>query len=207
MKHELSKFDPETARFLAVAQDIQATSNPRLIKFVKGDYCIGEENVGGRQYIAYVRQLARGWVKFRGGECVERRIGKVEDGFKIPARAELGDLDDSHWEKDSSGHPRDPWVNQYFLPVEDLDTGALAIFATGSRGGQEAIGRLCQIYARGWRKGLPIVELATASYKHKRYGRIETPDLRIVGWQPPPEAGYDPGGIGTVPSLSTEVPF
>jgi len=99
-------------------------------------------------------------------------------------------------------------VKQYFLPLEDLDTGALAIFVTGSEGGQEAIGRLCQIYARGSRKGLPIVELAADSYKSKRYGRIQIPDLRVIGWQPPPEAvGYDPNGNDSGPKLSTEIPF
>jgi hypothetical protein len=102
----------------------------------------------------------------------------------------------------------DPWVKQYFLPLEDLDTGALAIFVTGSEGGQEAIGRLCQIYARGSRKGLPIVELAADSYKSKRYGRIEIPDRRVIGWQPPPDAvGHDSNGIGPGPNLSAEIPY
>jgi hypothetical protein len=208
MKHELSKVDREAATFLAVAQDIQEGANPRLIKFIKGDYFLGEENVSGRQCIACVKQLARGYVKFSGGECVERRIGKVEDGFEVPARTELGDLDESRWETDSSGHPRDPWVKQYFLPLEDFDSGALAIFVTGSQGGQEAIGRLCQIYARGWRKGLPIIELAADSYKSKQYGRIQIPVLRVVDWQPPPEAvGHDPNGKGPDSNSPTQIPY
>jgi hypothetical protein len=208
MKNELSKIDPEAAKFLAVAQNIQAGANPRLIKFIKGDYFMGEENVSGKQYIAHIKQLARGWVKFSGGECVERRISKVEDGFEIPPRAELDDLDDSQWEKDGSGHPRDPWVKQYFLPLEDFDTAALAIFVTGSQGGLEAIARLCQLYARDWSKGLPMIDLATASYKHKRHGRIETPDLRVIGWQPPPGAlGNDPSSNGPDPNPSAEIPY
>ena len=46
-----------------------------------------------------------------------------------------------------------------------------------------AIADLCRIYGNKKRDGLlPIIALKVRSYKHKQYGRIETPDFTIVGW-------------------------
>jgi hypothetical protein len=131
--------------------------------------------------IAHVDQIARGWVKFRDNKVVDQRIGKSVDGFVMPARDELGDQDKTQWERDPSGEERDPWVEQYYLPMESTETGDVAVFVTGSQGGQSAISKLLKVFARKASAGLPIIRLNVASYKHRTYGRIETPDFTIVG--------------------------
>ena len=86
-------------------------------------------------------------------------------------------------EKDADGKPRDPWVAQWFLPLINIENGEVVTFVTGSKGGIAAVSDLCRVYGHKKRDGLlPIVALKTRSYKHKQYGRIETPDLPIVGW-------------------------
>jgi hypothetical protein len=151
---------------------------------VKGKYELGDDEVPpGTQFVAHIDQLARGWVKFTNGQVADRRIGMVADGYKLPAREELGETDEDQWEKDLTGTPKDPWVQQWYLALTGVETGELVTFVTGSKGGISAIGALCRIYARKYGIGvLPIVALRVRSYKHKMFGRIETPDLEIVGW-------------------------
>src|SRR6516164_1593168 len=113
----------------------------RLLKFVKGQFLSGDNEVpAGREFIAHADQLAHGYTKFVGGKVAEQRIGLVADeSFVLPERPELGDTDESRWETDSKGDPKDPWAFQYALPLEDPDTGELFTFVTGSHGGNSAI--------------------------------------------------------------------
>jgi len=182
----------------------------RLLKFVKGKYETGDDEVPeGTEYVAHIDQLVRGWVKFEDNKVVEQHLGKVADGFRIPARNELSDTDPEKWAKDGSEKPRDPWVAQWYLPLVNIESGELVTFVTGSKGGIRAIGMLCRVYGRKNRDGLlPIVALKTRSYKHQQYGRIETPDLPIVGWDGEPTASPTQPRIGdTAGDLNDQMPF
>ena len=78
---------------------------------------------------------------------------------------------------------KNPRVEQWFLPLIAVETGDVVTFVTSSKGGIAAIINVCRVYGHRHRAGqLPIVALRTRSYKHKQFGRIETPDLPIVGW-------------------------
>jgi len=138
----------------------------------------------GTEYIAYIDEVARGYVKFEDGTVADRQIVKVRDGH-APKREALGDDDPDQWEVDDrTGKPRDPWVLQWLLPMVAVSAeGDLAVFVTSSKGGISAIGSLCAVYGRSKRNGLlPIVALKTTSYKHPTYGKVLKPDLPIVSW-------------------------
>jgi hypothetical protein len=166
MTNELVDQTAISNRFSQVAEETQAKD--KLLKFNKGVYKIGDDEIpAGREYIAHVAGLVRGYIKFEDRKPVDRRLGKVADGFVMPNKAELGDGD---------------WTLQYLLPLEDPETGEIVIFATGSHGGVGAIGSLCAIFARNVRNGRPIIKINVSSYQHKTYGRVETPDFPIVGW-------------------------
>jgi hypothetical protein len=155
----------------------------KILKFNKGEWPIGEDTVPeGTEYIAYVDELARAWIKFEDGTVADRRVVKVRDG-KLPPRAQLGDNDKSKWEIGDDGERRDPWVLQWLLPMSRVDAeGDFTVFATSSKGGIGAIGLLCKVYGRSPRNGLlPIVALKSASYKHPQYGKVLKPYLPIVG--------------------------
>jgi hypothetical protein len=185
----------------------------RLLKFVKGKYEIGDDEIPlGTEYVALVDQILRGWVRFEEAKVVARRIGKIADGYKPPQRDELPDNDPKNWtEKDAKGEPRDPWVAQWFLPLITLETDDIVTFVTGSKGGILAVANLCRVYGHKSRNGLlPIVALRTRSYKHPQYGRIETPDLSIVGWDTMtptaiPVQSAPPGNAGG--DLNDAVPY
>lgn len=178
----------------------------KLLKFVKGKWEIGDDEVPiGTEYIAHINQLAKGWVHFEDGEVVgDPIIVKIVDGKKLPERQELPDNNPKKWEKDDDGKPRDPWAKQWYLPLISVESGELHTYVTGSDGGDQAITNLCAIYGRKVHDGmLPIIALRSSGYKHRKYGRIEKPELPIVGWdgtpptaaspmQPPPNA--DMGG-------------
>ena len=100
MTSNLPDTQQQQAKALAAAAlEERATEFGKMLKFNKGRYYVGDDEIKvGHQYIAHTSQWTRGWVKFIGNQPVERRIGKVVDGFKMPERDELGDTDESQWE-------------------------------------------------------------------------------------------------------------
>jgi hypothetical protein len=175
----------EPPNLLAQAADeLGGGSLGKILKFTKGKYFVGDDEVAiNTEMIAHVTQLARGRVKFKNGELVNRCIGKVVDGFKVPPREQLDEFDDkSGWEKNERGEPRDLWVEQSYLPLEHPQTSELIVFVTGSSSGFGAVGALIGVTSRNLHKGQPIIQLAVRSYKHKQFGRIENPNIPIVGW-------------------------
>jgi hypothetical protein len=197
----IAKNEAALIHLAAVAAEAQEM---RLLKFVKGKWYVGDDELSlGREFIAHVPQLAHGMVKFVDGKVAEQRVGIVADGFVLPSRDELGDIDSKNWETDHAGAPRDPWCHQYYLPLEDNDTGELFTFVTGSQGGNSAIGKLTSQFVRNARNGLPRVRLATGSYKHKTFGRVEVPEFSVRGWTGASD-NFAPRGDG---GSDEEIPF
>jgi hypothetical protein len=185
--------------WLEAAAECGSGTGP-LLKFNKGEWKVGDDIIAdGVEYIAHLDQVIRGWVKFGDGKVVERVIGKIADGFRPPKREELSDTDPERWrERDNDNRPRDPWVQQWFLPLVSVQTGELVTFATSSKGGINAVGDLCGIYGRQFRDGLlPIIALKTRSYRHPDFGKILTPDFAILGW----DDGGLPAETTTQPTL------
>jgi hypothetical protein len=193
----------EAQALARAAQEERSSELGKLLKFTKGRFYIGDDEIPqGREYIAHTNQWIRGWVKFVDGKPTEKRIGRAIDDFKMPNREELGDLDQSKWERDPSGNPQDPWSRQSYLPLEDAEIGEIVIFVTGSHGGRGAIGSLCDAAAQNHQRGQPRIRLGVTSYKHRTYGRIEVPHFTIVGWTgaaEPPKPIQD--------EMSDEIPF
>jgi hypothetical protein len=176
-----------------------------LLKFTKGRYHIGDDDVPiGHEYIAHTNKWARGYVKFDNGKVVEKRIGLVADGFKVPERDELDDADENTWPRDGTGTPRDTWCKQSFLPLEDAETGEIVVFVTSSQGGRRAVSDVCATAARNFQNGQPRIRLNTTAYRHRTYGRIETPYFAVIGWTVSSEP---PGPKPISKTLDDEIPF
>jgi hypothetical protein len=190
MSNELEVHDSNP--FLELAAETAGLG--RILKFKHGDWLIGADQVSeGTEFIVHVAGLVRGRIKFHDKAVVDRRLCKVAIGFKPPRRDELGDLDKALWEKDPKGDPRDPWSEQWLLPMESAATGDLVTFITGSAGGKQAIGEICGIFGRTPGAGLPIVALRSSSYVHKEYrNRVDVPRFDIVGRTGEPPASILP---------------
>ena len=94
-------------------------------------------------------------------------------------------MDPKKWtEKDADGNKRDPWTEQWYLPLVSVKSGEVVTFVTGSKSGIGTIRDLCRIYGHKHRDGLlPIVALKAGSYKNRKYNTIvDTPELSVVGW-------------------------
>jgi len=81
------------------------------------------------------------------------------------------------------------WAPQTAMQLKCLDgedANVEVIYSTTSKGGQKAFKVvLATITARiedGETDIIPIVEMDVDSYKHKKYGKIFTPVLKVVGW-------------------------
>jgi hypothetical protein len=161
-----------------------------LLKFSKGEYLAGRDGVEvpeGTEMVAILDELLVGWLKWENNKPADMRMGKVSDGFLPMRRAELGDDDKDNWETDDRGDRRDPWQLTNVLILKALEGEKLYTFATSSKGGMGAIGKLCGAYGKHMRSKpgeFPVVSLQVDSYKHpnKSYGKIFTPLLEIVGW-------------------------
>jgi hypothetical protein len=72
--------------------------------------------------------------------------------------------------------------------IEGDDKGAVLKYGTTSKGGIKAINTLMQDLVKRIKdpkadgKFVPVVELLTDSYKHKKYGKIYTPVLQVHRW-------------------------
>jgi hypothetical protein len=116
-------------------------------------------------------------------------MGPVFDGFVPPNREELGDTDQALWEKDLSGRPADPWQHQMLLPLQEIETGELLIFATSSITGRRAVGNLLRHCERMRVRDpdyYPVIKLQTSGFQHKdeRVGFVRTPAFPVVGKTP-----------------------
>jgi hypothetical protein len=140
-----------------------------------------------------------GYVRFNGeGEPPDRAMGPLYGGFKVK-REDLGDDDESKWEIDQfTGKPRDPWIFQFWLVLEDVATNELYTFVTSSVTGCRAINNLLRHFNRmqETKPGAdPIVKLVRSSYQHKKFGEVAIPMFRItgrvVGGDPPPPLGKE----------------
>jgi hypothetical protein len=162
----------------------------KLLKFSKGDYVAGtsDEDVAvGTRFAAVMDSLHVGWIRWQNNRPTEQRMGPISENFQPPRRTELGDLDESQWETDDDGHPRDPWQFSNYLVLVAVDDDELFTFTTASRGGLNAIGELCKTFGKTMRQQpdkYPVIELGVGSYQHsnRAYGRIKYPVLAVVDW-------------------------
>jgi hypothetical protein len=165
-----------------------ASGSGDFLKFSKGEWLKGQnddEVALGTRLAANMAELSIGWIRWEDGKPAERRMGLLAQGHKPEARGDLGYTDQSQWEDDETGKPKDPWNFTNELPVANPETGEQMTFSASSKGGIGAIGNLCKAYGKEYRQrdGLvPIIELQRDSYKHKVYGKTYVPLIPIVDW-------------------------
>jgi hypothetical protein len=159
----------------------------KILKFKKGEYFITDEPVAlGTKRLAHTTAWTKCWIKFIDGEVAERKMYRVALGEKPPVREDLDERNEDEWPEGLDGAPADPWVYQYLLPLEDIETGEVVIFVTSSYGGKRAVADLCDAYAKRAKKapncGQPIIKLAKTDMPTKKFGKVPRPLFEIIGW-------------------------
>ena len=163
----------------------------RMIKFSKDGQFVtaddGEPIPDTADFVVLADQTLVGYVKFNGeGEPPDRVMGLLYDGFVMPSRETLGDLDQTEWQLGLDGRPADPWQHHQCLVLQRGDTAELFTFVTSSVTGRRAVGNLLRHYDRQRRMHpdtYPVVRLKTGGFNHRdeRVGWVSVPVFQIVG--------------------------
>jgi hypothetical protein len=190
MANEITKPQPNVFEAYGDA----ATGNRivgRLLKFNKGDYLMGQHGevvADGTQMVPVMDSLMAGFVKWYANAPIEQVMGKIVDGYVPPPRSDLDDQDESLWERDDRGQPRDPWQrSNYLIMISRTSPADIYTFTASSKGGLDAIGELCKVYGRHIRQQpneYPAIRLESGSYLHpnKTFGRVKFPTFPIADW-------------------------
>jgi hypothetical protein len=171
----------------------------------------GEKVSPDRNLVALCDETLVGWIKFGAeGEPPIRVQGLHYDGFIMPERESLGNLDQSEWPEGLNKQPADPWQHQICLVLQDRETGELFTFATSSISGRRAVGNLLRHYER-LRKShpdtYPAVHLKPGGFNHRdtRVGWVATPVFAVVGRAPADSVAKPDTSLRG--NLEDEIPF
>lgn len=195
----------------------------KMLKFKRnGDVSMylrdGVEVELGSQMIAHCVGWTKIWVKFWDNKVAERRVYRVGRKEVAPERDQLPDYDEESrkkWQTGLDNRPRDPWVLQYLLPMEDPETGEVCIFVASSFGGKRAVADVCQTWATKARRnpdvGQPLVRLQKTMFPTKNYGNVVRPAFELVGFvssgAAEPLREIDTKTIEADTDMNDEIPF
>jgi hypothetical protein len=186
----------------------------RMIKFSKeGTFITADDDEPiseDAEFIALCDQTMVGWIRFNDDEPPTRVMGLLYDGFEMPEREMLGDLDEAQWDAGLDGRPADPWQHQNYLVLQHADTAELYTFVTASKTGRRAVGNLLHHYNRMLRTHpgeLPVVRLKTGGFEHRdeRVGRVKTPVFQVIGRAPQDSVAKPDTSVAA--DLDDEIPF
>ena len=187
----------------------------RMVKFnSKGSNFITSDDEAaideGAEFVALCDQTLVGWIKFNDEAPPDRVMGLLYDGFVMPPRTDLGDMDQADWPAGLDGKPADPWQHHMYLVLQNTDTAELFTFTTSSATGRRAVGNLLHHYNRMQRTNpdeLPVVKLKTGGFNHKdeRIGWVPTPVFAVVGRAPRDSAAKPDTSSGG--DMSDTIPF
>src|SRR6266404_3652929 len=82
----------------------------RMVRFKKGKFVLTDDDteIGeDEDFICLADATMIGWVKFNKDAPPDRIMGRWHDGFVMPERETLGDLDESKWEPGLDNKPAD----------------------------------------------------------------------------------------------------
>ena len=117
MVNALAKHKTAAERLEALAR---SASNVTLIKYNSGNWTISDVPVPpDTKFVIYPDQVSHSWTHFADNKVVSEFtaiVAEDDEGdvelriVKGQAREDLGYDDQTKWDLDSSGKPRDPWV-------------------------------------------------------------------------------------------------
>jgi hypothetical protein len=151
-------------------------------------------SVDDREFAVPIEKTMRGFIRFHGpGNAPDVEMSCISGGSPEIVRAELGDTDPAKWEIGLDGHPRDPWQEEWQLPLIAVDNGDLYCFIARNKVSIIAVRQLLGRYHYnpngriGW---TPVLKLGVVTYFNKRF-KCEKPKpvLGVTRWIAPNDGG------------------
>jgi hypothetical protein len=208
VRTEHQKYLDEVAPSAIVGRPIKFDGKDGKFLYADTDESISPD----ADFVAMCDETLVGWIRFhRDGETPPDRIqGILYDGFIMPPRDKLGDLDPSSWELGLDGEPADPWQHQMNVVLQNPATLELATFRTTNKTGRRAVGNLLKHYDRLRRKDdnhYPVVRLKRGGYNSRdpRVGWVHTPTFVIVGTAPKASAAIPDTSVAA--DMNDQIPF
>jgi hypothetical protein len=135
--------------WIEIGAELDKFLGAQMLKFNRqGEFALSDIDTvpSGTRCVAHCDAMELGWVKWADGKPVDRKMGRVADGFIPPAREGLPDRDETQWEIQDDGTRRDPWAFQMSAPLTRLDAGGETYqFTAGSKGGLRCLTDLLQL--------------------------------------------------------------
>lgn len=161
-----------------VRQEIGGQQGMQFLRLLKdGHYAIGAENLEPEEdslWAANPFSIHHGWAAWGDGELFDEVM--VPFNQPLPVKTELRDYGVA-------------WLKQFSVIlqcVEGTDTGMAVLYKGTSLGLQGAFKTLIDAILTQAQADpdhiVPIIDLQTDSYMHKKYGKIYTPVLEIDHW-------------------------
>lgn len=162
-----------------VRASLPSQGGETLLKYSKGDWLIGVEQIEvepGSQWAINPLSLYHGWVSW------DSESRTLEGEVMVP-------MTEAQPPKGSLPHTGFPWEEQLSLQFKCLtgeDEGEQLKFITSSKGGVATLRDLIKTIMRQLDTDpdnpCPVVLLKSSHYPHKKWGKVYTPVLEIVGW-------------------------
>lgn len=165
-------------------------------------------------FAAHVDEGRADWIRFNGegNQPTLISVGLYEN-VALPARDELGDLDQSLWKTDRyHPEPADPWQIQIRIPIVSTDTdGAVYLLTSRSPTALFAIRGLKRQYDRHPQKKkglLPLITMSIDTYFNNKFGRdMYKPIYKITGWYKKTAAHQQQNLTRSRQDRQTKIPF
>lgn len=170
------------------AKSLGQEANSGIIVYVKmnksGEWVHGEkEEEIDEETMFVVNPLSYqyGAVAFSNNDFYAEHLVSAYGSDPIPMPEELEKVDPVDKIEASDG-----WKPQHGIMWVDAEGGPNMIYKASSVGGIRAleilIGKVGDRMDTNPESCFPVVQLSSSSYKHKKYGKIFTPEITIVAW-------------------------
>lgn len=156
----MSKFDQmskeEQERLLHYARRAKVKSLP-WVAYKDGTFKLNGKSILHSQWIALVDQATMGWYRYTADnkKLLEKHTVNIFN-TDLPPRPNTF-TDRSKWAKNDYGTLKDPWGIGWELPLQQPETGELAVFNSNAEWAKQAIGDVIEYFAQSRRR--PIIQL------------------------------------------------
>jgi hypothetical protein len=159
----------------------QRTGDHLFLKLAKsGEWLFGPEEIeveSDERWAINPASFKIGVIGWENGNVVE----EIMFAFTSDERVDMSTLKRIDSNKDGDG-----WKEQISVEMRHMEEDISVLYGTTSLGGRNAMADLAAAIGDRMETDpdtpVAVVELHVDSYKHKKYGKIFTPEIRVVDW-------------------------
>jgi len=161
-------------------QTVQASDIPFLRLIKSGEWIYGADDIDVEEGSKWAVNVASFGMGFQAWNKISELVGEEIAPLDAPPilRSDLEDVG-AEWKQ---------LLTAQFLCTSGEDKGISVLYKTTAKGGIKAVNALMADIIAHYNADpsaaaqVPVIEFTMDSYKHKQYGKIYTPILKVVDW-------------------------